>query len=299
MDEPTIALVVQGGAGPISVESYKKNRPAIGEILQKTAPMLVEGVAALRVVEEAVRLFEEHPSFNAGIGSSLRYDGSIQLDATIMDGSTEQGAGVGAVSGIVHPVTLARYLLERTPHVLLAGRWATQFAQECGMELVPDEQLIVPERRKLWERKHAAKETPNDQVLSSGGTVGAVALDKEGKLAAATSTGGLVLSLAGRVGDSAILGAGTWADPHSAVSCTGVGESIMRILMAKVCADAVIGGAGPQEAAELAVRLQGEKTPGTSGAIIVDKSGVVGMAYNSDNMYRGYFTPEDGVVVPE
>ncbi len=298
MSEKAIALVVQGGAGPISVDSYTKNRPAIGDILRKTAPMLVEGAAALRVVEEAVRLFEEHPSFNAGIGSSLRYDGSIQQDATIMDGASGRGAGVGAVKGIIHAITLARYVLERTPHVLMVGEWATEFARDCGMEMVPDERLIVPERRELWKRKLAAKETPDDQVLSSGGTVGAVALDTEGRLAAATSTGGMVLSLPGRVGDSAILGAGTWADAHSAVSCTGVGESIMLVLMAKVCADAVISGMSPQEAADLVVRIQGEKTPGTSGAIVVDKKGAVGLAHNSANMYRGYFTPEEGVVVP-
>ena len=299
MAQRPIALIVQGGAGPISLEAYKRNRPAVGEILGKTAPMLVDGASAMLVVEEAVRLFEENPSFNAGIGSSLRYDGSIQLDATIMDGSTVMGAGVGAVSGVLYPVTLARYVLERTPHVLIAGEWATQFAVECGMELVADEALIVPERRRLWERKLAARETPDDQVVSSGGTVGAVALDADGKLAAATSTGGLVLSLPGRVGDSAIIGAGTYADEHSAVSCTGVGESIMRILMAKICADAVANGMSSQEAAELAVRIQGEKTPGTSGAIVVDRDGALGLAYNSDNMYRGYFTPAEGVVVPE
>jgi len=253
----------------------------------------------MHVVEEAVRLFEESPSFNAGKGSSLRYDGSVQLDATIMDGSTMMGAGVGAVCGVLYPVTLARYVLERTPHTLMVGEWATRFAKECGMELVADESLIVPERRALWERKHAAKETPKDQVLSSGGTVGAVALDADGKLAAATSTGGLVLSLPGRVGDSAIIGAGTYADGHSAVSCTGVGESIMRVLMAKICADAVVDGMSPQEAAELAVRIQGEKTPGTSGAIVVDSNGALGLAYNSENMYRGYFTSAEGIVVPE
>ncbi|MCD6282477.1 isoaspartyl peptidase/L-asparaginase [bacterium] len=299
MARKPIALAVQGGAGPISLESYKRNRPAVGEILARVAAMLMDGASAMQVVEEAVRLFEKHPSFNAGTGSSLRYDGSVQLDASIMDGATMMGAGVGAVTGVLYPVTLARYVLERTPHVLMVGEWATRFARECGMELVADEELIVEERRRLWERKLAARETPDDQVLSSGGTVGAVALDAEGKLAAATSTGGMVLSLPGRVGDSAILGAGTYADAHSAASCTGVGESIMRVLMAKVCADAVINGMSPQEAAELAVRIQGEKTPGTSGAIVVDISGALGLAYNSDNMYRGYFTPERGVVVPE
>jgi len=294
-----IALCIQGGAGPISRESYFRNRPYLRQVLEAVAPELAGGAAALDAVEHAVRMMEEHPAFNAGIGSSLRWDGSIQLDASIMDGSALRGAGVGAVRGVKYPVTLARYVLERTPHVLLVGEWATGFARECGMELLPDESFIVPERREKWERKKAAGETPADQVFSSGGTVGAVALDAEGRLAAATSTGGLILSLPGRVGDSAILGDGTWADEYCAISCTGVGESIMRILQAKVCADRIAAGLDPQEAAAFAVELQRRRTPGTSGLVAVDVQGRLGLAWNSWNMYRGYFTPATGVVVPE
>ncbi len=299
MTQSAVALAVHGGAGPISEEAYKRTRPVMRELMEKVTPALMEGASALDVVEQAVRFLEGHPGFNAGLGASLRYDGSIELDASIMDGSTVKGAGVAAVKGIVHPVTLARYVLERTPHVLLAGEGAMRFAQECGMQLVPDEDLMVPERRELWERKKAAGETPADQVFSSGGPVGAVALDRDGRLAAATSTGGLVLSMPGRVGDSAILGAGTYADEICAVSCTGVGESIMLIMQAKTCADCIASGMIPQDAAKHVVKLQAERVPGTSGVVAVNAHGQLGVAWNSRNMYRSYFTPDAGMVVPE
>jgi beta-aspartyl-peptidase (threonine type) len=292
-------LVVHAGAGPISLEHYVRNRPGVGDVVAKVAPLLAAGASAMEAVELAVRLFEDDPRFNAGVGSSLRYDGSIRFDASIMDGSTLRGAGIAAVRGVPNPITFARMVLERTPHMMLAGEEATQFAVDCGIELLPDEHFITEERRALWKKKLDAGETPADQVVSSGGTVGAAALDVDGRLAAGTSTGGLILSLPSRVGDSAIIGAGTYANEYAAVSCTGVGESIMRIVMAKYCVDCVERGSTAQEAAEDAIRMQGAKTPGTSGLIALDAQGRVGIAFNSRAMYRGYWTEAEGVVVPE
>ena len=292
-------LLVHAGAGPITPEHYKRNRPAVGEVIAKSAPLLASGASAMEVVELAVRLLEDDPRFNAGVGSSLRLDGSIRFDASIMDGPNLRGAGIGVVRGIPNPISLARLVLERTPHVLLVGENAAEFADDCGIELLPDEHFITDERRELWEKKKAAGETPADQLVNSGGTVGAVALDVQGRLAAGTSTGGLVMSMPGRVGDSAILGAGTWADEVAAVSCTGVGESIMRILMAKAAADYVRQGMSTQDAAEKVVKLQKDKTPGTSGLILLGADGQIGIAFNSLAMNRGYWTEAEGVVVPE
>jgi len=293
-----IALLLQGGAGPISPEVYIRNQGALREHMDALVPMLTGGATAMDVVEEAVARMEADPRFNAGIGSSLRLDRSIQLDASIMDGNRLRGAGVGAVTRLVSPVRLARKVLERTPHVLLVGPWADAFADECGFERVPTEQLIVPERLALWERKMRARETSADQLLSSGGTVGAVALDEAGGLAAATSTGGMVLSMPGRVGDSAILGAGTYATPDAAVSVTGVGESIMHTLMAKHCADRITAGAAPQDAGESCAKYQSDLTPGTTGLVAVSADGAVGLAFNSVQMNRAVFTPDGGLVVP-
>lgn len=298
MTAKRIALLLQGGAGPISPEVYIRNQGALREHMDALVPMLTGGASAMDVVEEAVARMEADPRFNAGIGSSLRLDCSIQLDASIMDGNKLRGAGVGAVTRLVNPVRLARKVLARTPHVLLVGPWADAFADECGFERVPTEQLIVPERLALWERKMRARETSADQLLSSGGTVGAVALDEAGGLAAATSTGGMVLSMPGRVGDSAILGAGTYATPDAAVSVTGVGESIMHTLMAKHCADLITAGATPRDACESCVKYQSERTPGTTGLVAVSADGAVGLAFNSVQMNRAVFTPDGGLVVP-
>ncbi len=292
-------LLIHAGAGPITPEHYKRNRPAVGEVLGKAAPLLASGASAMEIVELAVRLLEDDPRFNAGVGSSLRLDGSIRFDAAIMDGSGLKGAGVAAVRGVPNPISLARLVLERTPHVLLVGESAAEFADDCGIELLPDEHFIAAERKELWEKKRAAGETSEDQVYSSGGTVGAVALDTQGKLAAGTSTGGLIMSMPGRVGDSPILGAGTYANDVAAASCTGVGESIMRILMAKAAADYVRQGMSAQEAAEDVVKLQKDKTPGTSGLILLSAQGGIGIAFNSLAMNRGYWTEAEGVVVPE
>jgi len=298
MASERIALVLQGGAGPISPEVYIRNQGALREHMDVLVPMLQGGASAMDVVEEAVARMETDPRFNAGIGSSMRLDRSIQLDASIMDGARLRGAGVAAVTRLVNPVRLARQVLERTPHVLLVGPWADAFADECGFERVPTEALIVPERLALWERKMKARETSADQLLSSGGTVGAVALDADGGLAAATSTGGMVLSMPGRVGDSAILGAGTYATPAAAVSVTGVGESIMLTLMAKHCADLIAAGAAPHDACEACVKYQRDTTPGTSGLVAVSADGAIGLAFNSIEMNRASFTPTSGLLVP-
>ncbi len=299
MQQNSPVLVIHAGAGPISPEHYARNRPGVGDVLAKVAPRLASGAPAMEAVELAVRMLEDDPRFNAGIGSSLRLDGSIRFDASIMDGSELKGAGIAAVRGVPNPISLARLVLERTPHVLLAGENAAEFAVDCGIDLLPDNYFITEERRKLWEKKLMAGETPGDQVYSSGGTVGAVALDRQGRLAAGTSTGGLIMSMAGRVGDSPILGAGTYADDVAAASCTGVGESIMRILMAKTASDYVRQGMSAQEASSEVVKLQKEKTPGTSGLILLSAEGGIGIAFNSLAMNRGYWTESEGVIVPE
>lgn len=284
-----IAIIVHGGAGTVSPERSEIVQAGCKEAALVGWRILQEGGSALDAVEAAVRALEDNPSYNAGTGACLNSDGNIELDAGIMDG---QGLHVGAIAGverIKNPISLARKVLV-SPHVLLVGRGAEQFAQEQGISQCALEDLVTERQYKIWQEQQA-QQPQQVQHTDKHGTVGAVALDASGVLAAATSTGGIHNKYPGRVGDSPLVGCGFYADEYAAVSCTGDGEDFVRLLIAKRAADVVgnsKGGQTAREAAEAAIAVLGAKATGTGGLIVVDRKGNVGFAWNSRNMSHAY-----------
>ena len=264
------AIIVHGGAGPIRDASLQPRLEGCKEAALVGWGILQRGGTALDAVEAAVVVLEDNPLFNAGTGSTLNSLGKSEMDAAIMEGASLRAGAVAAVRGIKNPVKLARRVMDDGRHVLLAGEGALLFARQIGVSEVSAETLIAEEQRKRWDEKH--------------GTVGAVALAATGQTAVATSTGGILNKLPGRVGDSALLGSGTYADETGGVSCTGHGEAIIRIVMAKTALDFLRSGLDPTEAANRAVTLLAEKTGSTGGLIIVDRQGRVGYARNTSHM---------------
>jgi beta-aspartyl-peptidase (threonine type) len=282
----TWAIAVHGGAGTLPREQTPETRQArldsLSAVLARGRERLAAGDAALDVVEELVRRLEDDPLFNAGKGAVFDAAGGHELDASIMDGSTLACGAVAGVTTVRHPITLARLVMEKTPHVLLAGAGAEQFADEMKVERVANDWFTTPERLEqfhAWQKSHA-------EETKEHGTVGVVALDRAGRLAAATSTGGLTGKRWGRIGDSPIIGAGTYADDRVAVSCTGQGEEFIRHGVAREVAFLVRYQGLTVEAA--AHRLIGETLkPGDGGLIAVGRDGSLALAFNTQIMYRG------------
>ena len=292
-----IAIVVHGGAGQKPEGPLEVFQDGCRQAAMAGWRILQEGGSALDAVEAAVRSLEDNPTYNAGTGASLNADGNIQLDAGIMEGHTLQVGSVAGVELIKHPITLARSVLQ-SPHVLLIGQGAQQFALEQGFALTTLEDLITERQYNKWKKAQLVQQEPGPGQRH--GTVGAVALDSSSKLAAATSTGGMFNKHPGRVGDSPLVGAGFYADEQSAISCTGDGEDFTRRLIAKRAAEEVARGASAQQAAEAAIAVLCTKSTGLGGLIIVDHAGHVGIARNSRNMARAYLCgdmlePEAGV----
>jgi beta-aspartyl-peptidase (threonine type) len=283
---PAWAIALHGGAGTIPrstpAEQAEAYRAALAAALRLGAERLEAGVPALDVVEEVVRQMEDEPLFNAGRGAVLTETGEHELDASIMDGATLACGAVTGVRTVRHPITLARAVMERTPHVLLAGDGAERFADEVGVERVENGWFSTQRRREQLERalEQRAREP-------GGSTVGVVALDRYGHLAAATSTGGMTAKRWGRVGDTPILGAGNFADDRTcAVSGTGTGEQFIRHGVARAIADRMeLAGMSAREAAEEVVHERLE--PGDGGVIVVARSGEIALVYNSEGMFRG------------
>jgi len=290
-----IAIIVHGGAGSISADRFETAQAGCKEAALAGWRVLQAGGSALDAVEAAVRSLEDNPNYNAGTGACLTSDGNIELDAGIMEG---QNLSVGAVAGverIKNPISLARKVLE-SPHVLLVGQGAQEFAQEQGISLCQLDDLKTARQYNLWLKRReaqAAQEEPryvrrefNPPVTDEErhGTVGAVAVDSAGVLAAATSTGGIHNKHHGRVGDSPLVGCGFYADENAAISCTGDGEDFTRLLIAKRAADVVARGATARNAAEAAIAILTARATGTGGLIVVDRLGNVGFAKNSENL---------------
>lgn len=302
-------IAIHGGAGAIarsSMDSEKEQhyRQALSEIVASGQALLAAGASALDVVTEAVRQLEECPLFNAGRGSVFTHQGTHELDACVMDGRTRQAGAVAGVSRVRNPVLAARAVLETSPHLLFIGAGAESFAAENGLEMVENSFFSTPERRAQLERAVASDQTlldhdgdPLDPDRKFG-TVGAVAIDLAGSLAAATSTGGMTNKQVGRVGDSPLVGAGCYASGGVAVSCTGTGEVFMRTLAAyDIAALMEYGGLSLDEASR---RVVMEKIPalgGSGGLIAVDAGGNVVLPFNSEGMYRGYGTVGEAPVV--
>lgn len=294
-------IVIHGGAGTISraQRSPEKERQyiaALSAIVESGQKMLNAGESALDVVTEAVRLLEECPLFNAGIGSVFTRDETHELDACVMDGYSLRAGAVAGVSRLRNPILAARLVMERSPHVLLVGEGAEKFAFAEGMESVSPDLFSTPERYAQLLAARAAGQTaldhggaPLDETKKMG-TVGAVALDKQGNLAAATSTGGMTNKLPGRVGDSPLPGAGCYANNASvAVSCTGTGEVFIRALAAyDIAALMDYGGLSLHEACEAVVMEKLPALGGSGGLIAVDHEGNIALPFNSEGMYRAW-----------
>lgn len=265
-----ITILVHGGAGEIAATSVSPRLVGCRAAAEAGYALLKQGGSALDAVQAAVIELEDNPLFNAGRGSVLNREGKVETDAAIMDGATLRAGAVAAVCGIRNPVKLARQVMEASPHVLLAGVGAYQFAIEHGIETCDPEALVVADQHAHWVKEH--------------GTVGAVALDAQGHLAAATSTGGVFDKLPGRVGDSPLIGCGTYAGRYAAVSCTGPGENIIRTTLARYAAWRVEQGADASHAAETAIQFLARQTQGQAGIIVMDAAGRAGFARNSVHM---------------
>ncbi|MEB1013809.1 beta-aspartyl-peptidase [Citrobacter freundii] len=305
-------IAIHGGAGAItrsqlSQEQELRYIQALSDIVETGQRMLEDGRSALDVVTEAVRLLEECPLFNAGIGAVYTRDETHELDACVMDGNTLNAGAVAGVSHLRNPILAARLVMEHSPHVMMIGEGAENFAIAQGMERVSADIFSTPERYAQLLAARTAGETVLDHSASpldennKMGTVGAVALDMFGNLAATTSTGGMTNKLPGRVGDSPLVGAGCYANNASvAVSCTGTGEVFIRALAAyDIAALMDYGGLSLSEACE---RVVMEKLPalgGSGGLIAIDHEGNVALPFNSEGMYRawGYAgdTPTTGI----
>ena len=275
-------ILVHGGAGADPADSPDELRDGIRAAVAAGWKVLASGGRSLDAVEAAVRVLEDAPRFNAGRGSVLTSLGTVETDAAVMEGADLRCGAVAAVSRIANPVTLARKVLDDGRHVLLAGDGALQFARSIGFpECDPATLITEPHRRRF-----AA--APSDLK----GTVGAVALDAHGTVAAATSTGGLTGKLPGRVGDSPLIGCGTYADNTlGAVSCTGAGEAIIRTVLARRALDLLAQSNDPDYAAHVAVDILTEKGRGDGGLIIVDPRGRIGHAQSTAFMPVGWMSP--------
>ena len=278
---------MHGGAGPVAGRDYSVVEDHLRELTEEGKARLEAGDAALDVVEYAVADMESSGLCVAGRGSAPNTAGYVELDASIMDGATRSAGAVAAIVGVVNPVSVARRIMQETPHVMLTGRGALAFAREQCLEEVadPDSYYVLPVgvyEGEIYEQKH--------------GTIGAVALDKSGGLAAATSTGGIFGKLEGRVGDSPMIGAGTWADDDIGISCTGTGEHIIRAGGAISIACKVKAGATAETAIdEMLVEVR--RLGGDAGIIVVTRDGKIAMAYNSDGMKRASVSSSEEVKV--
>ncbi|HTK71147.1 MAG TPA: isoaspartyl peptidase/L-asparaginase [Croceibacterium sp.] len=286
------SIAIHGGAGTILRENLTEAmrgeyEAGLGAALDAGARLLAEGGNALDAVAATVVLLEDDPHFNAGRGATFTFDGKIELDAAIMDGRTRAAGAVAGVTRERNPVLIARAVMEHSPHVFLAGVGAERFAREQGFEPVDPAWFETAERRRQFEEFRQRKSGWFDGSVKYG-TVGAVARDRQGHVAAATSTGGLTGKRWGRVGDSPVIGAGTYADDRAcAVSATGAGEYFIRTAAAKAIADRmVLLGESAQAAADAVIAEIGE-LGGEGGVIVAAADGGTAFALNTAGMYRG------------
>jgi L-asparaginase / beta-aspartyl-peptidase len=312
-----LALIVHGGAWDIPDDEVAEHQAGCRQALDVGWDMLQVGGTALDAVEAAVRALEDAPIFDAGVGSVLNRDGDVELDAAVMDGATLRSGAVAAVRRVRNPITLARRVLE-SHVILLVAQGAERFAECVGLPLCGPSELIVERERRRWAELLAQEDFRTQDAFGAkkdaGGrgevisplppaltnpsdTVGAVALDRHGHLAAGTSTGGTANKLPGRVGDSPLIGCGLYADDQTAgCSSTGWGESIIKVLLAKTATDLIGAGHDPMAAARLAIDTLARRVAGYGGCILLDGQGRPGFAFNTPRMAYAYRT-EDGLEV--
>ncbi|WP_237068347.1 isoaspartyl peptidase/L-asparaginase family protein [Microbulbifer guangxiensis] len=304
-DERPVAMAIHGGAGTIekskmTADQERAYREKLAEAVNAGYRVLEEGGDSLDAVTTAIRILEDSPLFNAGIGAVYTYEGRHELDASIMEGATRRAGAVAGVTTVRNPIDLARMVMEDSPHVMLAGPGAEQFADSRGVKRVENSLFDTERRRQQLEK---AKKKIEDETRQKGneqaavnalpvafrmGTVGAVALDKSGNLAAGTSTGGMTAKRYGRIGDSPVIGAGTFADNDScAVSATGHGEYFIRFnVAADICARVQYQGKSVAEAADAVINQVLLPVGGTGGVIVMDAAGNIALTFNTPGMYR-------------
>jgi len=312
-------LVVHGGAWAIPDEMVEAHVRGVTNALAAGWRVLERGGTALDAVEEAVVIMEDDETFDAGRGSFLNRDGKVQLDALIMDGATLRAGGVGCVERLRNPVRAARKILSESPHVYFVAEGAEKFAAQHGVPLCKNEDLIIPrevERLREYQAKFPTHSTsagqasgaknapemghptgaelfapPADDETTSHDTVGAIALDRNGNIAAATSTGGTLNKAPGRLGDSSLIGCGCYADNLSAAaSTTGWGEPIMKLVLAKWTVDRIAAGNLPEWAAQEAMNYLKQRVNGHGGIIVLNPEGHIGIAHNTPRMAWAYRT---------
>lgn len=327
---PRLGFVIHGGAGVITrgsltAEEEAEYRKKLEEAVLAGFKALQDGRSGMDAVEIAIRILEDSPLFNAGKGAVFTADGKNELDAAVMDGKTLNAGAVAGLHTVRNPITLARAVMEKSPHVMMIGEGAEQFAKEMKIEMVPASYFFTQRRWDALQKiikQQKEKEKSSEETSSSGelpiesgipekesseaelpynrfGTVGAVALDKDGNLAAGTSTGGMTYKKYGRVGDVPVIGAGTYADNSTcAVSATGWGEFFIRLGVARDISALMEYRALPvQQAADLVIQQKLQKAGGDGGVIAIDKFGNIGISFNSEGMYRAYIDKEGKPVV--
>lgn len=290
--DPPYAIAIHGGAGAmtrasLTPEREREYRAALAEALEAGRRVLAGDGSAVDAVTAAVKVMEDSPLFNAGKGAVFTSEGTHELDASIMEGRERRAGAVAGVSTIRNPVEAARAVMEKSPHVLLAGRGAERFAKEQGLAIVDPAWFRTEERWEQLERARRRDRAPLDH--DKLGTVGAVALDRAGNLAAATSTGGITNKSPGRIGDSPLVGAGTWAENETvAVSATGTGEMFIRSAAAhEVAALVRHKGLAPQRAADEALDRV-KAIGGRGGLVVMDRRGEPVFSFTTEAMYRGF-----------
>lgn len=293
-------LIVHGGAWNIPDKLVSRHLQGVESAAKQVYPRLLKGLSALDAVQECVKYLEGDPTFDAGRGAFLNAAGEIELDAMIMDGTTLDFGAVAALKNILHPVELARLVMEKTEHCLLVGIGAQQFAAKMGIATVEPQTLLTSRELAYYNKIRRDPNFTTKLPFESGpaDTVGAVALDKKGHFAAATSTGGTPRKLPGRVGDSPIVGAGAYADNQSgAASATGWGEAILRVLLSKAVCDRLIDFPARQACVQC-IEVLMQRTEGYAGIIAIDREGSYGIAHNTRRMAFAY-VEESGEVIPK
>jgi beta-aspartyl-peptidase (threonine type) len=290
--EPSI--IVHGGAWNIPKKKHESHLDGCQRAVELGIELLSKGMSALEAVEKTVCLLEDHPAFDAGRGSFLNANGEVEMDAMIMEGTELRMGAVGSVQCVRHPVSLAREVLEDGRHSMLVGKGALLFARRIGMETVSSKELLIDMELERWKKIQLDKTFTGRRIFEKKGpamgTVGAVAIDGEGRIASATSTGGTSNKLPGRIGDSPIVGCGTYADDYTAgVSATGWGESIMKVTLARRVCDLVERGCDVLEAASAAITYLESRVDGLGGVIAIDKDGNIGYSHNTPYMALAFY----------
>ncbi|MFA6456031.1 MAG: isoaspartyl peptidase/L-asparaginase [Bacteroidota bacterium] len=299
-----ISLIIHGGAWDIPDEMVESHKKGVAAALAIGWKILSSGGSGVDAVEQAIRSMENDPTFDAGRGSFVNALGEVELDASIMHGTTFRCGAVAAVQNIPNPISLARMIMDNSEHVLLSGMGALRFAKEHGIPTCKKDDLIISRELQRWKQLQSQKKYSTKDPFKGAfpsDTVGAIALDAEGNIIAGTSTGGTPNKYPGRIGDSPLIGSGTYADSRiGGVSCTGWGEAIMKIGLAKTIIDQMeLLGKDGETAARSGIERMKKKVDGFGGVIVLDHKGKPSVAYNTPRMARAYRTSEMNVDVIE